>query len=78
MKKIEKVMVEKISKAPLVWMFNIVAFFGVLCWVGVGIKTFATSMGMAVFGLVLSIISFIGMYLLVRFFIKHDLARNIQ
>lgn len=76
MKNFKKRVVKKVSKAPMLWMFCAIALFSLLCFVGMGIETFAKSVGVAAFGIVLSIISFIGMYLTLKFYIRFDLARN--
>lgn len=75
MKNIEQILVKKIKQTPMLWAFYIVAFLCSLCFIGVGVKTFAATTGMALLGCSLSIASFVFMYGTLKLYIKHDLVK---
>lgn len=75
MKNIEQYVIKKITQNPMLWMFYIVGLFGLVSFIGRVIKASATSTNMAVFGIVLSVISFICMFTTLMFYKKHSLAK---
>jgi hypothetical protein len=74
MKNIEQVILEKLTRAPMMWMFIIVSILCVICFLGTGFIVFASSISFASFGYSLVLLSFLFLYALLRFYIKHDLA----
>lgn len=76
MKKIEQILVAKISQAPMLWMFCIVSILFSLSFIGMGIKTLTTTMSMALFGISLVIFSIICMTVVLSFYAKHGLANS--
>lgn len=75
---LSKMLAKNISDAPVLWLFYIVGFFCLVCFIGMGIKAFATTIFMALFGLTLSIISFISILSTLRFYKKHIFSKSEQ
>ena len=75
MKKIEQILLQKFEKAPTLWLFYLIGASGLLCYVGLGIKTFAATINLAIFGVVIIALSAMAMYATLRFYIKHEIIK---
>lgn len=71
----EKNLVEKIRKYPVTWLFLIVSTLGSIGVTGLFFIEFSSIFYYRkICGLFLILISFLGMWLTLRFYIKHNIA----
>lgn len=72
----EQKIVSKISEAPTLWMFLIVAFFGLFGTLGIAAINSAYSQGISLLGFAMILISIAGVYATSKFYMKHDLLND--
>lgn len=76
MKNIEQKIVAKISEAPAVWLLCIVGFFGIFGGLGLVVNESTASANLAITGLAMGAVSFIGILATLHLYLKHDLASD--
>lgn len=76
MKNIEQKIVAKISGTPAVWLLCIIGFFGIFGGLGFVLTESSASMSTAVTGIVMAVVSFIGILGTFHLYMKYDLAND--